>query len=252
MQAFITLLPAALTSTSPIATLRALTLSPRYRSIGACIDPSERRELERRFSSLRDLERQEIVAREKERNDERRADLELRRDLSPEDRAARRLCDALAKHNPPELPLAPWPDLSPHDVVIACLCALQENDQPDEVARNGEHWGHRYNWEFFNGMVRANWPCVDEFVREANNNPSGLANCDWFETEEETISIISATPTRGAICKMVVHVRCRDARPLPSRKFLWTLQQERRPPQAGCWLISSVLPIDRSLEELTL
>lgn len=93
---------------------------------------------------------------------------------------------------------------------------------------------------------------LDEFVRLANHNLNGLANCDWFETEEETITNIAGTPTRGAIVKMIVSVRCRDAHPMPTRKFLWTLHQERRPPQAGCWLVSSVLAVDAALESLTM
>ena len=133
------------------------------------------------------------------------------------------------------------------------VTALQYNDDGAEMIRAGAEWGHKYNWAFFGGMVRANWQGdVDEYISECRNNPSGLTNCEWFETEEDTITTIGATQTRGAICKMVVHVRCRDAMPMAERKFLWTLQQERRPPQSGCWLISSVLAIDRALEELTM
>ena len=96
-------------------------------------------------------------------------------------------------------------------------------------------------------------PALSRVKADDLRRPYGCTLCSlWFETEEETISVIAATPTRGAICKMVVHVRCRDGRPMPSRKFLWTLQQERRPPQVGCWLISSVLALDRALNELTM
>ena len=102
------------------------------------------------------------------------------------------------------------------------------------------------------GMVRANWNGdVDEFVREEKHNPNGLANCDWWETEEESFTLIAATPTRGSICKCVVAVKCRDAIPMAERRFLWTLQQERRPPQQGVWLIANVLAMDRAMDELT-
>lgn len=127
-------------------------------------------------------------------------------------------------------------------------------------------------------MVRANWRGdIDTFVREAANNPTGLANCEWFNTEEDSIVTVQGTQTRGATCKMIVSVRpfplapfeavtpntnrlinparprgrTLDAVPVAERKFLWTLQRERRPPQAGCWLISSVLAVDRALEQLT-
>ena len=203
------------------------------------------RRIEQQKRKLRDAEQRET--------ERRRADLEDRTDLSAEGKAARRLSDDVAKQEPALLPHGPSPDLSPHDVVVACMVALQESDVPEEVERNGVDWGHRYQWKFFNGMVRANWGGdVDEFVREEKNNPNGLANCDWFETDEESISHIPGTPTRGAIAKMVVAVRCRDGVPMESRKFLWTLQQERRPPQTGCWLISSVLAMDRALDQLTM
>ena len=46
-------------------------------------------------------------------------------------------------------------------------------------------------------MVRANWGGdVDEFVREEKNNPNGLGNRDWFETDEESISHIPHADTR--------------------------------------------------------
>jgi len=69
---------------------------------------------------------------------------------------------------PTELPAGPAPELSAHEVVLACMVALQENGSPEHVISRGADWGRRYNWCwcFFNGMVRANWHGdVDEFVR---------------------------------------------------------------------------------------
>jgi hypothetical protein len=183
----------------------------------------------------------------------RRQTLDARTDLSADEIAVRRLCDAVATLEPQQLPAAPSPELSPHDVVLACMCALQENDAPELVLERGVDWGRRYNWGFFGSMVRANWGGdVSTFVREARNNPTGMANCDWFDTEEESITTIAATQTRGAIVKMLVAVRCRDGIPMPARTFLWALQQERRPPQAGCWLVASVLAVDKAYEQLTM
>ena len=78
------------------------------------------------------------------------------------------------------------------------------------------------------------------------NQPKGLANCEEFNIEEP--NVIAGTPTRGALCTMIVKVKCRDAIPMPSRRFLWTLQQERRPPLTGCWLIREVLAVDRAID----
>lgn len=194
-----------------------------------------------------------LRALEQRETSQRRRELELRTDLTPEVVSARRLSDDVALGEPHNLPNAPHDSLSPHDVVVACMIALQENDELAEATKNGEDWGLRYNWRFFGEMVRANWRGdVEEFVRDSKNNRNGLANCEWFDTDEETIALIDGTPTRGSICKMVVRVRCRDGIPMEKREFLWTLQKERRPPLADCWLIRQVLAVDRALEELTM
>ena len=231
---------------------------PRHSRV-VCLEPSELQQLKKRLLELEnknaDKQQQLKALRQLEQSqlEQQRQDLEQRQDLSADAIAARRLSEAVAKQEPSLLPSEPSPELSPHDVVLACMVAMQENDVPDEVARAGEDWGYRYNWQFFSGMVRANWRGdVDEFVREEKNNLNGIANCDWFETEEATMMHIAGTATRGAIVKVVVAVRCRDAVPMASRKFLWTLQQERRPPQVGCWLITSVLAMDRALDQLTM
>ena len=194
-----------------------------------------------------------LRALEQRETEQRRRDLELRTDLTPEAIAVRRLSDDVALGDPSSLPKAPHDSLSPHDVVVACMVAMQENDELAQATKFGADWGLRYNWAFFGEQVRANWRGdADEFVRDSNNNRNGLANCEWFDTDEESIRLIEGTPTRGALCKMVVRIRCRDSIPMPARDFLWVLQRERRPPHANCWLISQVLAVDRALEELTM
>jgi hypothetical protein len=214
---------------------------------------------------------------------QRRVELEMRADLTAEEIAVRRICDTVALMEPSSLPLGPSADLSPHDVVLSCLVALQENDALELVKQSGVDWAHRYMWEFLDGMSRAKFGSADEFVREAKINFRGMTCSEWFDTEEDTIAVVPATQTRGSICKMVVHVRgplregarsevagsrgagqkWYDLEPpkgvaaaasehVRHRKFLWTLQQERRPPREGFWLISSVLALDDALEELTM
>ena len=146
-----------------------------------------------------------------------------------------------------KLPDGPSEALSPLELVTACMRANQRNDAAKEVIKRGADWGRRYNWQFFNDVVRANWGGdPDEFCRQERNQPKGLANCEEFNIEEP--NVIAGTPTRGALCTMIVKVKCRDAIPMPSRRFLWTLQQERRPPLAGCWLIREVLAVDRAID----
>jgi hypothetical protein len=96
----------------------------------------------------------------------------------------------------------------------------------------------------------------------------------------EPLNIIPGTETRGALATQVVRVttqkvRCRLPNPMMRlvtvsrlahfswsnsdyfcvrkqgsvRPFLWTLQQERRPPQAGCWLVRQCLYMDNAYSE---
>ena len=79
------------------------------------------------------------------------------------------------------------------------MSALQYNDDANEVVRAGAEWGYKYNWNFFGGMVRANWGGdVEEYIRECKNNLSGLANCEWFETKETGAGGTIALLARGA------------------------------------------------------
>ena len=88
---------------------------------------------------------------------------------------------------------------------------------------------------------------MDEFVRWSKANPvfEYMVDCDDFEILEDTVETNEGTPTRGSLTKMVVRVRNYDQ---PSKKgardYLWTLQQERRPPMA-CRLLWQVITLTR-------
>ena len=90
-----------------------------------------------------------------------------------------------------------------------------------------------------------------------------MVDCKSFHLNEETLTVIDGTLTRGALCKVVVQVsprefvidgphsvRGRIGKP-PMRAFLWTLQQQRRPPHIGAWRLYQVLAIDHALELTT-
>ena len=53
--------------------------------------------------------------------------------------------------------------------------------------------------------------------------------------------VVSVKPARARSAAAV--------REAPSRKFLWTLQQERRPPRQGAWLLYEVLAVDKAIEK---
>ena len=143
---------------------------------------------------------------------------------------------------------APTPDpaLSPVEIVDICQRALQKNDFPEVDA------GRELNFAFAGDQLRAIWGgSMDEFVRWSKANPvfEYMVDCDDFEILEDTVETNEGTPTRGSLTKMVVRVR-NDNQPSKkgARDYLWTLQQERRPPMAGCWLLWQVIAVDKAHE----
>jgi hypothetical protein len=82
------------------------------------------------------------------------------------------------------------------------------------------------------------------------NSPvfSTMVNCAAYELESDTLTLIPGTATRGAMAKCVVVVTpSTSAFASGPRRFLWTLQQERRPPRAGEWLLYEVIAIDNAI-----
>ena len=88
-----------------------------------------------------------------------------------------------------------------------------------------------------------------------------LVDCESFALDRSSVTTIPATPTRGALCKLLVRVqpveatvdgehsvRGRIGKP-PVRSFHWTMQQQRRPPRLGAWLIYQVLAVDHAIDE---
>jgi len=137
----------------------------------------------------------------------------------------------------------PTPSLAPEQVVEMCMRGLQ---QPERERRTGL----QLNWDFASGMMR----CIhrgdfDKFVKWSENSPvfGTMLGCDGFIILMDTLQKLPGTPTRGKMAKLVVDVIPYSATSSP-RKFLWTLQQERRPPLVGCWLVTQVLAIDKALE----
>lgn len=51
--------------------------------------------------------------------------------------------------------------------------------------------------------------------------------------------------TRGVMKTVLISVTPCDVK-LKERKFLWTLQKERRPPLQGCWLIHECIAVDNA------
>lgn len=100
-------------------------------------------------------------------------------------------------------------------------------------------------YAFSNGMCRAAvGASVEEFIVYAQN-PVFQSMVDAQKWRADPINILeSTTPTRGAMATQMVHVVSRRG---DTRSFLWTLQQERRPPLAGAWLVYQCLAKDYAI-----
>lgn len=97
-------------------------------------------------------------------------------------------------------------------------------------------------------------PTGEKFTQFAELH--SLPNCESFALVEEP-TIIAGTQTRGALATAAVDVTFRlafrhksgferkDIIPGEERRverFLFTLEQQRRPPLQGCWTIRGLLP----------
>ena len=156
------------------------------------------------------------------------------------------------------LPLPPN-EAPPEVFVEYAMAALRKNDDPRPDT------GKLTNWALGSDMVRGiHGGDPLQFLRWTRTSPvfDCMVDCESFELEMDTLSTIPGTPTRGAICKVVVRVtprevtvdgphsvRGRIGKP-PERRFRWTMQQQRRPPRIGAWLIYEVLSMDHALDEV--
>jgi hypothetical protein len=140
----------------------------------------------------------------------------------------------------------PHPDLSATDVVAICMNTLVERK---------DGGGLEVCFHFSSDTCRAAvGGSLDNFADYANNPVFGfLVKCsDW-----KTISVgsmITGTPIRGAMQTVLTDAiqPAESTKPGddPARRFLWTLQQERRPPRQGYWVVHSVVYVKNAFQLL--
>lgn len=144
-----------------------------------------------------------------------------------------------------QFPMQPSSEISPEDVVRYILSGLQHNDLPEKDA------GLRRWFAFSNNMCRASvagdgadqgeW--ADNFVKYARNPTfDAMVNLDSYE--REAMNILEGTPTRGALATQITHITTKNGQ---VRRYLWTLEQERRPPLQGCWLVRQCLYTENAI-----
>ena len=134
----------------------------------------------------------------------------------------------------------PDPLYSDAAVVALCMNALGRNDAPRADA------GLETCWNFSSGMCRAAVGGSLAAFRAYARNPTFASLVNHASWDGAPGNRIAGSQTRGEMATTMVTVITADG---ATRKFLWTLQQERRPPLAGCWLVYECLAVDRAFTQ---
>lgn len=130
----------------------------------------------------------------------------------------------------------PHADYTANDVVKMCMDTLSHNNDPYRNA------GLEVCWNFSSDRCRAaKGGSLEAFIQNTINPIFGsmVDALEWHVVS--TGPVIEGTPTRGAMQTVLVEVQPQAG---DERRFLWTLQQERRPPRQGCWLVWECLSVD--------
>ena len=164
----------------------------------------------------------------------------------------------------------PDPIYSDEAVVALCMNALGRNDDPipdaglrtcrtlrrNQLQRATRHrrdgldgvglTGLISGWNFSSDMCRAAvGGSLADFLKYARN-PTFAQLVDHESWSGKLGNRIPATQTRGALATTMVTVQTNRGQ---ERKFLWTLQQQRRPPDQGCWLVHECLYVENAIEQ---
>ena len=132
----------------------------------------------------------------------------------------------------------PTPELSAEDIVNTCMDSLMSNDDPRANA------GLEVCFNFSSDRCRASLGGSLENFIEFASNPifASMVNAkEW--TKVKIGPIIAGSQTRGAMQTVLVDLKPESGR---DRRFLWTLQQERRPPRQGCWLVHECIFVENA------
>lgn len=92
---------------------------------------------------------------------------------------------------------------------------------------------------------------LEKFKQYATNPVFGyLVNCCDYEVVSVG-PVIAGTLTRGAMQTVLLDAIQSPAdgerhRKKENRRFLWTMQKERRPPRQDCWIIHEVIYVENA------
>lgn len=134
----------------------------------------------------------------------------------------------------------PHRDFSAFDVVSMCMDGLKQNGVPYANA------GLEVCWNFSGDRCRASeGGNLQSFIDHSANPVFGsMVNAREWKVKSKG-SIIPGTLTRGAMQTVLVEVTTVQG---SKREFLWTMQQERRPPRQECWLVHECIAKDKAYD----
>mmetsp|Transcript_23798 Transcript_23798/g.50522 ORF Transcript_23798/g.50522 Transcript_23798/m.50522 type:complete len:209 (+) Transcript_23798:120-746(+) len=131
-------------------------------------------------------------------------------------------------------------DMNAQQVVTTCMDAMLRNDFPYENA------GFETCFDFSSDRCRAALGgSLEEFITYAHNPTFGSMKNALEYSILNVGPIISGSNTRGAMQTVLVRVTPQKG---DNRTFLWTLQQERRPPRQGLWLVLECIYVENAFE----
>ena len=123
-----------------------------------------------------------------------------------------------------------------------CMDGLQSNN------RHYKDAGLETCWNFSNDLLRASQGgSLDTFI-EHTAVPAfdTMLEADGWEIKSVG-PLVPRTRTRGAMKSVVVDITPKNGK--AKRQFVFTMQQERRPPLQDCWLIQGCTAKDKLFEQ---
>jgi hypothetical protein len=132
----------------------------------------------------------------------------------------------------------PSPELSAEDIVDTCMDSLMRNDEPK--ANSGLEVCFNFSSDRCRAALGGN---LENFIAFASNPIfASMVNAKKW-TKVKVGPVIAGSQTRGAMQTVLVDLKPEKGR---DRRFLWTMQQERRPPRQGCWLVHECIFVENA------
>ena len=152
------------------------------------------------------------------------------------DGCRRAVHERLGRNDDP-IPTRAW------DVELERLIVWKSRSEGRHRAAARENTSWRAPKFDFHAMCRA---AVGLRISEVREKSDVRAPVDHESWSGKLGNRIPATQTRGALATTMVTVQTNRGQ---ERKFLWTLQQQRRPPDQGCWLVHECLYVENAIEQ---